>query len=161
VLAAAAAVQLALLVAASYLRSRTRDIAEELIASGNDAARALSTVEEERRRLASRKERRRLARSLELLVHDAEHWPRGAVRYQPPPGVICLRLVVDEAREVVELLDAEPADVRGVALTSRLLTDGRASPLYGTDPEPLREELRRIRFLLAAPRHQPPDRLAA
>ena len=161
VLAAAAAVQLALLVAVSYLRSRTRDIAEEIIASGNDAARALSTVEHERRRLASPKERRRLARSLERLVQDAERWPRGAARYQPPPGVPCLRLVVDDAREVVELLDTEPAGVRGIALTSRLLADGGASPLYGTDPEPLREELRRIRYLLVAPRHRTNDRLAA
>ena len=52
-------------------------------------------------------------------------------------------------------------DMRGVALTSRLLTDGGTSPLFGTDAELLREELTRIRFLLAAPGRPVADRLAA
>ena len=84
VLAAAAAVELALLVAVPYLRGRTREIAEELIAAGNDAARTLPTVEDEHRRLASPEERRRLARSLERLIEDAERWPRLGPRHTSP-----------------------------------------------------------------------------
>ena len=161
VLGAAAIVQLTLLLAASYCRERTRDIAEELIAAGNDAALALPTVEDEHRRLASRKERCRLARSLERLIDDAQRWPRLGPGHRPPPGVLTLRHAVDEAREVVELLRAEFAHVRGVALTSRLLTDGGSSPLFGTDAELLREELRRIRYLLVAPRDLAAPGLAA
>jgi hypothetical protein len=161
VLAAAGVVELALLVAVPYFRGRTRDIAEELIAAGNEAALTLPTVEDEHRRLASPKERCRLARSLERLIDDAERWPRLGPGHWPPPGVLSLRFAVEEAREVVELLRAELAHVRGVALTSRLLSDGGSSPLFGTDAELLREELRRIRFLLVAPGYVSSERLAA
>jgi hypothetical protein len=71
--------------------------------------------------------------------------------HRPPPGVHCLRFTAEEARDVVALLRAEVVDIRGVALTSRLLTDGYASPLFGEDVERLREELRRIRYLLSVP----------
>ncbi len=163
-LVATALVQAALLLAIPYFRGRTRDLAEELIAAGNGAARTLRLVEDEHRRLASPKERHRLARSLERLIADAERWPRlGPGHRPPPPGVTALRFTVPEARAVVEQMRAEPAEVRGVALTSRLLSDGGRSPLFGHDAELLREELRRIRYLLAAPQdaHAEPDRLAA
>jgi hypothetical protein len=163
VLVATAIVQAALLLAIPYFRGRTRDLAEELIASGNGAARTLRLVEDEHRRLASRKERHRLARSLERLIADAERWPRLGRGHRPPPGVTALRFTVPEARAVVDQMRAERAEVRGVALTSRLLSDGGRSPLFGHDAEPLREELRRIRYLLAAPQepHAEHDRLAA
>lgn len=150
-LAAAAIVQLGLLIAVPYFRGRTRDIAEELIAAGHDTARELRVVDDEYRRLASPKERERLARSLAHLLHDAERWYRMLPAHRPLPGVHCLRFTAEEARDVVALLRAEVVDIRGVALTSRLLTDGYASPLFGEDVERLREELRRIRYLLSVP----------
>jgi hypothetical protein len=161
ILGAAAAVQLGLLVAVPYSRQRVRDISEELIATGNGAARGLRIVEDEHRRLASRAEQERLAQSFERLIETALRWPRLGPGFVPPPGVTCLRRAIPEAREVVALLREGAADVRGVALTSRLLTDGGTSPLFGRDAGLLREELKRIRFLLAAPAHPVAGRLAA
>jgi hypothetical protein len=48
----------------------------------------------------------------------------------------------------VEALRRDRVRVQGVALTSRLLSDGQSSPLYANEVGPLREELNRIRFLL-------------
>jgi hypothetical protein len=149
VLGAAAVVQLGLLAAVPYFRGRTRDIAEELIAAGDATARRVRLVDDEYRRLASRKERERLARSLGRLLQDAEHRYRMLAGHRPPLGVPCLRHATAEARDVVALLRTEVVDVRGVAMTSRLLTDGHASPLFGDNAELLREELRRIRYLLS------------
>jgi hypothetical protein len=160
-LGAAALVHLGLVVVNQYLRRRARELSEELTASGNGAARSLQLVEDEYRRLASPLERHRLAGSLERWIADARRWPRLGRGLPPPPGVSSLRFTVDEARDVVSLLRAGPADVRGVALTSRLLSDGGSSPLFGPDPEALREELVRIRFLLAASREGDDSRLAA
>jgi hypothetical protein len=159
-LASAAIVQLGLVLAVPYVRHRVRDISEELIAAGNGRARGLRVVQEEHRRLASRAERERLARALERLIEDALRRPRFGRAVPPAPGVACVRFAVTEVRDVVALLRDGAADVRGVALTSRLLTDG-ASPLFGRDAELLREELRRIRFLLAVPVDRGAESLAA
>ncbi len=162
VLGAAGIVQLGLLVALPYFRTRTREVVEELIAAGHDSTLRLKIVDRHRRRLTSTEERERIARSLEHLLRDAERWYSILPAYQLPPGVLSLRFTEPEAREVVMLLRADGAQARGVALTARLLGDG-ASPLYGHGPDELREELRRIRYLLAAPSHAStePDRLAA
>jgi hypothetical protein len=151
VLGAAAAVELALLLAALFVRLRTRDVVQELIAAGNDAAFALPVVQAEGRRLVSRREREHFARSLERLLRDAQRWHRIFPAYRPPDGTQFLRFVPDEVCEVVRLLRAESAHVRGVALTARLLMDGGASPLYAGNVGRLREELNRIRYLLAGP----------
>lgn len=161
VLGAAAVVQLGLLVAVPYFRTRTREIAEELIAAGHDAAPRLRIVDEHFQRLTSSQERERMARSLEHLLRDAQRWYSILPAYRPP-GVLSLRFTEPEARDVVALLRADGAQARGIALTARLLGDG-ASPLYGAEADELREELRRIRYLLAAPQNPSvePDRLAA
>ena len=113
----------------------------------------LPSIVRERRRLASRKERERLARSLEHALEEAWHW-------SPPlssralPGVVCLRHATPEARAVIRCLRSERVSVRGVAMTARLLMDGLRSPLYSGDRLRLREELGRIRFALEwAPEH--------
>jgi hypothetical protein len=162
VLGAAAVVQLGLLVALPYFRTRTREIVEELIAAGHDRSLGLRLVEAHRRRLTSREERERIARSLEHLIRDARRWYTVLPAHRPPPGVLSLRFTEAEARDVVALLRTDGAQARGIALTSRLLGDG-ASPLYGDEADELREELRRIRYLLAAPQHSSAerDRLAA
>jgi hypothetical protein len=108
----------------------------------------VESVRNERRRLASRRERERFARSLESLLHDAERWYRILPAYRPPDGAQMLRYAAAEAREVVALLRSDAAHVRGVALTARLLMDGYRSPLYAGNAGRLREELNRIRYLL-------------
>ena len=148
VLVAAGVVEVALLIAVPYFRGRTRDVTQELIATGKDEAFAVPAVRNEGRRLASRKERERFARSLERLVHDAERWYRILPTYRPPDGAQLLLYAAAEARDVVALLRAESAHVRGVALTARFLMDGYSSPLYAGDVGRLREELNRIRYLL-------------
>lgn len=160
VLVAAAIVQLALLVGVPYFRGRTREIAGELIAAGHEASLGLRIVDSERRRLTSPKEREHMARSLEHLLRDAERWYRILPANRPPPGVRSLRFTEPEARDVIALLRSDGAQVRGIALTARLLRDG-ASPLYGHEAGRLREELRRIRYLLVAPDDVAGDRLAA
>jgi hypothetical protein len=161
VLGAAALVQLTLLLAVPYLRARTREIAEELIGGGHDASLRVRIVARHHRRLTSPEERERIARSLEHLLRDARRW-YSLAPVQRPLGVVPLRSSEPEARDVVALLRTDGAQARGVALTARLLEDG-ASPLYGDEPDELREELCRIRYLLAAPRPQSVehDRLAA
>jgi hypothetical protein len=141
-------VALALLVVRGLVRCVTRDRANQLIAKGLDDV-ALDVVERERRRLSSPRERERLARSLVKLRSDAERWSRIHPRFRPLPGVVQLRHLSRELDDVVALLRAPQVRVRAVALTERLLTDGCSSPLYGDELEPLREELNRIRFLLA------------
>jgi hypothetical protein len=63
-------------VGALYLRGRTREVSQELIAAGEDAALSVEAVRHQRRRLSSRTERERFARSLDSLLRDAERWYR-------------------------------------------------------------------------------------
>ena len=58
-----------------------------------------------------------------------------------------IREAAPELRHVADLLRAGPA-VRGVALVEWLLTSA-ATPLYGSEVEPLRQELWRAVYLLA------------
>jgi hypothetical protein len=147
--AAACSVALALGVAVLCTRQVTRDRAQTLIAKGDDGI-VLQVVRKERRRLATLKVREELARSLEHLLRDAQLWHRMTPLSRPLPGVRCLRHAASEVVDVTAALRAEHVRVRGVALTARLLIDGHASPLYAGEPDLLREELNRIRFLLGA-----------
>jgi hypothetical protein len=123
------------------------DAVHELIVEG-DRSLMLPTVLRERRRLDSRKERERLARSLEQALDDAWGWYRRPPRPRGLPGVVCLRDATPEARAVIRQLRSGQVAVRGVAMTARLLMDGLRSPLYSGDRRRLREELARIRFAL-------------
>jgi hypothetical protein len=150
VLAAAILVEVALLAAIPFVRSRTHEVTHELLAEGEDGTLAIPVVRDESRRLRSGRERERLARSLEKLLHASERLEGPLPEHRVPLGVRTLRFAARETREVIALLRADTAAVRGVALVTMLLRDG-ASPLYGHDPRPLREELTRIRYLLAGP----------
>jgi hypothetical protein len=93
-------------------------------------------------------------------VHDAENWPRLASA-SPLPELRLLRLTAAEIREVAALLRSSTVNVAGVARAMRLLNAGADSLLFAGDVERLREELNRIRALLAAGSEAPSDRLAA
>jgi hypothetical protein len=128
-------------------RKIARERAQDLIAAGDDSV-VLSVVARERRRLGSRKERERLAKSLEALHRDALRWNEILPQFRPPHGVVQLRYLPRELKALTTALRRDRVRVQGVALATRFLTDGYRSPLYGDELEPLREELNRIRFLL-------------
>lgn len=123
-----------------------RERAQELIATGGGVL-AVSVVARESRRLASRREREHLARSLETLYRAALRWHRILPQYRPPAGVRQLGHLPTEVKGVAAALRGHRVSVQGVALTKFLLMDGR-SPLYANELGPLREELNRIRYLL-------------
>ena len=138
-----------LVLTAGYAATRqlVRIRVRSLLADGQGSV-LLPVVSRERRRLASRAERERLARSLERLLRDARRWTEIAPLSRPLPGAECLRLTGDEAEAVVDLLRGNYARTRGVAMTARLLESGSESVLYSGDVELLREELNRIRYVL-------------
>jgi hypothetical protein len=159
VLGASLVVALAFLAAWMAVKASARVRAEEVIASGR-AADDVVLVARERRRLSLRGERERLARTLESLLRDAQRWHEMRPPARPLPGVECLRDAAPEVAQVVARLQADRARVQGVALTSRLLCDGNRSPLYAGDPGRLRQELRRISYLLEAAEDVPERRLS-
>jgi hypothetical protein len=83
-------------------------------------------------------------------VQAAER-PPAQPRARPVFSAHVVRSVGPELRAIAEQLTAAAPGVRGVALIDRLLHSG-ASPLYGSEVEPLRRELGRARYLLKEPR---------
>jgi hypothetical protein len=143
----AGAVAIAFLLAWLAARRIARERAEDLVAAGSDRV-MLPVIARVRRRLASRKEREALARSLEVLHRDAVRWDEILPQFRPPHGVQQLRNVSSEVEALTAALRRDRVRVQGVALTARFLSDGFGSPLYGNELGPLREELNRIRYLL-------------
>lgn len=140
-------VLLALGAVVALLRQRRRDQALALIAAGREDL-PVEAVERERSRLLDRRTRSRLAASFDDLVEEAAQPP-----VVPGPPLFDRAVVVgvaDELRALAALLRDEPSSVRGVALAWRLLSDGVGSPLHRGDLTALREELRRIIYLLRA-----------
>lgn len=133
---------------ASLVNQRTlRDRAQDLIAGG-EGSDAVEAVARERRRLVSRRERERLARSLEQALDDSWNWERTPPSSRPLHGIQFLRDSAAEVRAIARRLRAERVRAQGVVLISRLLGDGQRSPLYAGDARRLHEELCRIRYLL-------------
>jgi len=149
VVIAGAVVAVFFLLAWGVTRSVTRERAQDLIAAGNDSV-VVSVLARERRHLASRKARERLAHSLETLYRDALRWYEIPPRFRPPDGILQLRHTGPELEGLTEALRHDRVRVQGVALAARLLSNGYESPLYGNELEPLRQELNRIRYLLEA-----------
>jgi hypothetical protein len=147
VVGAAVVVVAAFVVALGVARRIVRDRAQALIAAGDNGV-VLSVVARERRRLASRQERERLACSLESLYRDALRWYELLPQFRPLRGVQQLRELQGEVVSLTAALRLDQVRVQGVALTERLLSDGSESPLYANELGPLREELNRIRYLL-------------
>jgi len=146
----------AFVVAWTLTRETVARGARDLIAGGYDNL-VLSVVARERRRLASRKERERLARALEEFHRDALRRHPLLPHSQLLPGVAQLRHTSREVEALATALRRERARVQGVALVARLLADGHESPLYAGERGPLREELNRIRYLLESAEERAPD----
>jgi hypothetical protein len=127
------------------LRARRRELSLELIVAGRQAL-PLACVDRQRRRLLDSGTSERLAASIDEILNSASRpFPlHPAVR--PIFYVRVIRRVAPELCQVASLLRGAPC-VRGVAAVEWLLSSP-ASPLYGVDVEPLRQELGRVRYLL-------------
>lgn len=144
VLGAAVVVEVALWIVALLQRQTRDERARDLIIEGRGEL-PLPEVTALARNLGSQRHRERLACTLQRALTDAERWaPTTGVLW--PPWANCdLRKVADPIRDIVELVRADSADVRGVAVLDRLLAG--QSPA-GLDAQELRDELGRIRYLL-------------
>ena len=142
----AAAALVALGVVAAVLRRRARWEALELIAEGREGL-PLAPVERERRRLLGARNRSALAGSVERMLDAAGQRP-GTLAARPLFDVAVIRTLADDLRPLAEALRAGPATARGLALAEHLLTWGGSS-LYGHDAAPAREDIGRVRYLLA------------
>ena len=101
----------------------------------------------ERQRLLDPVHRERLARSLDVICTDVDRPPGECNPIRPLYIVPVVRAVSSELGEVAGLV-RYGGGLRGLARAEQLITDGR-SPLYGDVEVVLRQELGRIRFLLA------------
>jgi hypothetical protein len=150
---AAATALVGLLVRIGTLRAARRRRAVELIAGGHGQM-PVEAVVRARRRLLDAAERERLARTLDVFRAEVQRPPGGYHSVPPLYSVPVVRAVSSELAEVAQLV-RKGGGLRGLAGAEQLLTDGR-SPLYGDVEEVLRQELGRIRFLLASCDADPP-----
>ena len=144
----AAIVLLILTVLVAAHKQRERDCAIELVLEGRERV-LIAAVERQRRRLLADRTRNGLAGNLEDLMRRSASRSRRQMRVTPLPfEPMVVRMVAGELRDVIGLLRAEGVSARGVARAERLV-ERAVSPLYGQDVGALREELRRVRDLLA------------
>jgi hypothetical protein len=142
-----AVVLVTLFAVAAVVRGRERAHALQLIREGRERL-PVAAVEHERWRLVDARTRSRLADSLDDMVQSVATPRRRDPR--PVPPILHRRVVADVVQDlecIATLLRSQTALARGVALVEWLLTEG-LSPLYGDDVAALREELRRVQFLL-------------
>jgi hypothetical protein len=137
--------QAALACRLALLRTSRRGLCLEMIAHGGEWL-PLVCVERVCRSLMDTRALERLAGSIDELVLAAGCPGVPALLSQPLADRRVIRSVAPELRQVAALLRSGPA-VQGVALVEWLLTSP-ATPLYGREVEPLRQELRRARYLL-------------
>jgi hypothetical protein len=137
---AALLARLGVLVAASNRR------AVELIAQGRGEL-PVEAVVRVRQRLLDPGQRECLARALDVICAEAGRPPCECHPIPPLYRVPVVRAVSSDLGEVARLV-RRGGGLRGLAATEQLVTDG-CSPLYGDSEAALRQELGRIRFLLA------------
>jgi hypothetical protein len=142
---AAAGAQGVLACRIALLRQGRRDLCLELVIRGGERL-PLPCIERLRRDLLERRALGRLASSIDDLVRVATHPGARPELIHPLADRRMIRAVAADLREVASLLRGEPA-VQGVALVEWLLTSPD-TPLYGSELEPLRAELRRARYLM-------------
>jgi hypothetical protein len=99
--------------------------------------------------LRSRDERARLANALVETLGDARRGEPVTIRVRPQRAAV--RDAADELMALVlRLRDDRPVDIRGAAMTARLVSDG-ASPLNRVGEDDLRHALRALRVALDTP----------
>lgn len=128
------------------LRAARRELCLELIVGGRQGL-PLACIERERRRLLDPRTWERLATSIDGMLEIAARQLPVHPAVRPIFYVRVIRQVAPELRPIASLLRGDAPCVRGVAAVEWLLTSP-ASPLYGVDVEPLRQELGRVRYLL-------------
>lgn len=126
-------------------RRGRRDVCLQLIIDDGERL-PLPCIERLRQDLLDRRARERLADSIDHLVCAATRPASRAELIHPLADKRVIRAVEAELRQVASLLRGDPA-VQGVALVEWLLSSP-ATPLYGSEIEPLRAELRRARYLM-------------
>jgi hypothetical protein len=151
--AAAVVAQLGLAGTLAILTTTKRARLLDLLIEGRDRL-PLGAVERERDRLLDIGHRTTLARSLDGLRREAEHPRLRPPSTQPLYAPRVIAAVAPDLAWTARLLSAPDAAIAGVAMTEQLL-GGSRSPLFGTDVERLRQELRAINFRLQAAR--PPN----
>lgn len=139
--------QIALGCRIALLRGIRRDLCIDLIIEGRRRL-PLACVQRECRRLCRPGRPTRFAQSIDKIADIAYQPPSSFKRGRPLFDVRVIRPVAPELREIASLLRAQDASVRGVAAVERLLASA-ASPLYGEDVDPLRNEVWCARYLLS------------
>lgn len=147
---AAVVVQLAWAGRVALLRVSRRDACVQLIVAGRRDLH-LACVERECRRLLDPQTAKQLARSIEEMGRTATGPVPRASTARPVFDVRVIRSVAPELRQITALLRDDRPPLQGVALVESLLSDP-STPLYGSEVEPLRLELRRARYLLSVDR---------
>lgn len=145
---AAVVVEAALALQIASLRFLARERARDLIIEGR-ADLPIDVVRRERRRLLDRDHCDDVAGWLERTWTVAERSLRSPFEPRPPFDVAVIAAGRDDLAEISARLRQDAPGVRGVALVERLLIEG-GSPLHGDNVTALRQELRRIRFMLGA-----------
>jgi hypothetical protein len=144
---AAASVLAVLLIGVGTAASARDRRALELIGDGRGDL-PHPAVTRMRRRLLDPVQRERLARWLDELRTEAARPERQCHSIRPVYNPRVVRALSAEMADVARLVRGN-GDLRGLARTERLVTDG-CSALYGSSEDALRQELRQIRFLLAS-----------
>jgi hypothetical protein len=145
-LVAAAVVQVLIAAQLALLVDRRRDCARDVIIEGRGEL-PIDAVERERTRLEDPAWQEELARDIDHMRDIAAQcatWPPAA---RPFFVARVVAAVEPELGRVAARLQTGAADARGVAMLERLIRHGE-SVLYGDDVRPLREELRRVLFLM-------------
>ena len=142
----AAVVDLTLVALVALLRHQSHVHARNVIIERGPLH--LRRVQLEITRLTDEHHRARLAQRLHRAVTDAEDWHSLFVASRPPVGILELLPYAQLAQAIVEHLNTDHPNVRGVALVDRLLSDGYSSPLYAGNGYRLGCELRQILFEL-------------
>jgi hypothetical protein len=107
--------------------------------------------------LRSASGRRELANALVETVGDARGPNLGAFRMKRRRQHAAIREAADDVQALVtRLRDGEPIDVRGAAMTARLLNDG-ASPLHKDRGQDLRHAIRAAWVALSSTRRATED----
>ena len=129
------------------IRACRRELCLELIVGGRQGL-PLSCMERERRRLLDPRTWEQLATSIDEMLEIAARPLALHPANRPIFYVRVVRRVAPELRQIGSLLRGDAPCVRGVAAVEWLLTSS-ATPLYGVQIEPLRQELGRARYLLS------------